>query len=100
MEKCIDYYLTLKMILWPFGNSVIGCRDVAYLSRNALSRFPPDLTEYPASQKRTPTMTPTTATDPPSYVTLVSSDGHEFIIARDAANVAGTLKRMLDPQSM
>ncbi len=37
---------------------------------------------------------------PPSpYVTLISSDGFEFIVSRDAACVAGTIKKMLDPQS-
>lgn len=29
------------------------------------------------------------------YITLVSSDGFEFIIAKDAAMVSGTLKNML-----
>ncbi|KAF2152423.1 transcriptional elongation regulator Elc1/Elongin C [Myriangium duriaei CBS 260.36] len=33
------------------------------------------------------------------YVTLVSSDGFDFIIQRSAACVSGTIKRMLDPQS-
>ena len=33
------------------------------------------------------------------YVTLISSDGFEFIISREAACVAGTIKKMLDPQS-
>ncbi|KAL8827380.1 MAG: hypothetical protein Q9170_007036 [Blastenia crenularia] len=33
------------------------------------------------------------------YVTLVSNDGFEFIIKRDAANVAGTIRKMLDPTS-
>lgn len=33
------------------------------------------------------------------YVTLISSDGFEFIVSRDAACVAGTIKKMLDPQS-
>ncbi|MCJ1311925.1 hypothetical protein MMC25_005598 [Agyrium rufum] len=31
------------------------------------------------------------------YVTLVSNDGFEFIVRREAACVAGTIKRMLDP---
>ncbi|KAL9017071.1 MAG: hypothetical protein Q9185_005582 [Variospora sp. 1 TL-2023] len=31
------------------------------------------------------------------YITLISNDGFEFIIKRDAANVAGTIKKMLDP---
>ena len=34
------------------------------------------------------------------YVTLISNDGFEFIISRDAACVAGTIKKMLDPNSM
>lgn len=33
------------------------------------------------------------------YVTLISNDGFEFIVSRDAACVAGTIKKMLDPHS-
>ena len=33
------------------------------------------------------------------YVTLISSDGFEFIVTREAACVAGTIKKMLDPHS-
>jgi len=33
------------------------------------------------------------------YVTLISSDGFEFVVRRDSAYVAGTIKRMLDPTS-
>ncbi|KAL9618994.1 MAG: hypothetical protein Q9204_008342 [Flavoplaca sp. TL-2023a] len=33
------------------------------------------------------------------YITLISNDGFEFIILREAACVAGTIKRMLDPAS-
>ena len=33
------------------------------------------------------------------YVTLISSDGFEYIIRRETAYVAGTIKRMLDPKS-
>ncbi|KAI4128611.1 MAG: hypothetical protein LQ338_002645 [Usnochroma carphineum] len=33
------------------------------------------------------------------YVTIISNDGFEFIIKRDAANVAGTIRKMLDPTS-
>jgi len=36
----------------------------------------------------------------PQWVTLVSSDGFEFIIQREAAVIAGTIRRMLDPKSM
>lgn len=36
---------------------------------------------------------------PSSYVTLVSSDGFEFIVRRESAYVAETIKRMLDPNS-
>lgn len=34
-----------------------------------------------------------------AYVTLVSSDGYEFVIQRSAACVSGAIKRMLDPNS-
>jgi elongin-C len=34
------------------------------------------------------------------YVTLVSSDGFEFVVLREAACVSGAIKRMLDPKSM
>lgn len=34
-----------------------------------------------------------------TYITLISSDGFEFIIRRETANVAKVLKKMLDPQS-
>ncbi|MCJ1422963.1 Transcription elongation factor B (SIII), polypeptide 1 (15kDa, elongin C), partial [Sticta canariensis] len=34
-----------------------------------------------------------------SYVTLISSDGFEFIVRRESACVAGPIKRMLDPTS-
>ncbi|CAF9941667.1 MAG: Transcription elongation factor B (SIII), polypeptide 1 (15kDa, elongin C) [Heterodermia speciosa] len=34
-----------------------------------------------------------------THVTLISSDGFEFIILREAAYVAGTIKKMLDPTS-
>lgn len=33
------------------------------------------------------------------YVTLISSDGFEFVVLRDAACVGGAIKRMLDPTS-
>ncbi|KAI9774284.1 MAG: Transcription elongation factor B (SIII), polypeptide 1 (15kDa, elongin C) [Geoglossum simile] len=33
------------------------------------------------------------------YVTLVSSDGYQFVVKRSAACVSGALKRMLDPKS-
>ncbi|MCJ1433450.1 hypothetical protein MMC27_002812 [Xylographa pallens] len=36
---------------------------------------------------------------PSEYVTLVSSDGFEFVVRRESAYVAGTIKRMLDPSS-
>jgi transcription elongation factor B subunit 1 len=40
------------------------------------------------------------ATSQPSeFVTLVSRDGHEFVINRSAAYVSSTLRRMLDPSS-
>ena len=33
------------------------------------------------------------------YVTLVSSDGFEFVVKRSAACISGALNRMLDPKS-
>jgi hypothetical protein len=33
------------------------------------------------------------------YVTLVSSDGFEFVVLREAACTSGAIKRMLDPKS-
>ncbi|KAJ6129171.1 transcriptional elongation regulator (Elongin C) [Penicillium capsulatum] len=36
---------------------------------------------------------------PHEYVTLVSQDGFEFVISRQAACVSGTIRRMLDPSS-
>jgi transcription elongation factor B subunit 1 len=33
------------------------------------------------------------------YVTLISSDGFEFVVLREAACISGAIKRMLDPQS-
>lgn len=37
---------------------------------------------------------------PAEYVTLVSSDGFEFVLPRSTACVSGTIRRMLDPASM
>jgi hypothetical protein len=37
---------------------------------------------------------------PSPFVTLISSDDFEFHIRRSAACVSGTIRRMLDPQSM
>jgi len=39
------------------------------------------------------------AIDPSEYVTLVSNDGFEFVVGRESAYMAGTIKRMLDPTS-
>jgi elongin-C len=33
------------------------------------------------------------------YVTLISSDGFEFVVLREAACISGAIKRMLDPKS-
>ncbi|KAL9096859.1 MAG: hypothetical protein Q9165_000823 [Trypethelium subeluteriae] len=33
------------------------------------------------------------------YVTLVSSDGFEFVVQRSAARIAGAINRMLDPKN-
>ncbi|KAI4197984.1 MAG: hypothetical protein LQ350_005570 [Teloschistes chrysophthalmus] len=40
---------------------------------------------------------PTTKKEPSEYVTLISNDGFEYVILREAACVAGTIKKMLDP---
>ena len=42
---------------------------------------------------------PTMATSPSEYVTLVSGDGFEFILPRSTACVSGTIRRMLEPTS-
>lgn len=42
---------------------------------------------------------PTMFDTPSPFVTLISNDGFEFIVSRDAACVAGTIKKMLDPTS-
>lgn len=39
------------------------------------------------------------AVDVAPWVTLISNDNFEFNIRRSAANVSGTIRRMLDPQS-
>ncbi|TVY49700.1 Elongin-C [Lachnellula occidentalis] len=36
---------------------------------------------------------------PSKYVTLISSDGFEFVVLREAACISGAIKRMLDPNS-
>jgi hypothetical protein len=45
------------------------------------------------AEEKAPAPTPA-----PEWVTLVSSDGFEFIIQREPAMVAGTIRRMLDPK--
>ncbi|TVY87823.1 Elongin-C [Lachnellula willkommii] len=37
---------------------------------------------------------------PSKYVTLISSDGFEFVVLREAACISGAIKRMLDPNSV
>lgn len=37
---------------------------------------------------------------PSEYVTLVSADGFEFVVLRDAAQVSPIIKSMLDLKSM
>ena len=44
-------------------------------------------------------MTMSTEQSLSKYVTLISNDGFEFIVRREAAYVAGTIKKMLDPIS-
>ena len=50
---------------------------------------------YPILLETQPTMS--NAASP--FVTLISNDGFEFIVSRDAACVANTIKKMLDPTS-
>lgn len=38
-------------------------------------------------------------TSPSDFVTLISSDGFEFVLPRSTACVSGTIRRMLDPSS-
>lgn len=37
--------------------------------------------------------------EPSRYVTLVSSDGFEFVVLRQAASISPAIKKMLDPKS-
>jgi len=39
------------------------------------------------------------ASGPGRYVTLISNDGFEFVVLREAACVSGAIRRMLDPKS-
>lgn len=41
----------------------------------------------------------TMVTEPSTYVTLISSDGFEFIVRRECAYHSKTIKTMLDPTS-
>jgi len=61
-----------------------------------LTNIPPLPFPLPPTASKPPTMPPPT---PSPYVTLISSDGFEFIVSRDAAYVAGTIRKMLDPTS-
>lgn len=36
---------------------------------------------------------------PSKYITLISSDGFEFVVLREAAMVSPVIKRMVDPRS-
>ncbi|KAL8857498.1 MAG: hypothetical protein Q9178_005993 [Gyalolechia marmorata] len=45
------------------------------------------------------TQTSSSSTPPSEYVTLISNDGFEFVVLREAACVAGTIRKMLDPNS-
>ena len=40
-----------------------------------------------------------TKTEPSKWVTLVSSDGFEFVVLRELACRSGAIRRMLDPKS-
>lgn len=60
------------------------------------TNIPPLPFPLPPTAPKPPTMPPPT---PSPYVTLISSDGFEFIVSRDAAYVAGTIRKMLDPTS-
>ena len=53
----------------------------------------------PALQLQLTTMTSHDTPGESKYVTLVSSDGFEFVILREAACKSGAIRRMLDPKS-
>jgi elongin-C len=36
---------------------------------------------------------------PSQYITLISSDNHEFVVLRKSAMISPMIKRMLDPTS-
>ena len=38
-------------------------------------------------------------TEPSKWVTLVSSDGFEFVVLRELACKSGAIRKMLDPKS-
>ena len=46
-----------------------------------------------------PDQTSTSSTSTSKYVTLVSSDGLEYVVLREAACHSGAIKRMLDVKS-
>ena len=59
--------------------------------------YPKFFAAYPCSS--TTRLVPKMSASTSEFVTLVSNDGFEFIIRRQSAYVAGTIKRMLDPTS-
>ncbi|RYO95966.1 hypothetical protein DL765_011704 [Monosporascus sp. GIB2] len=44
-------------------------------------------------------MHPDDGSGPSRYITLVSSDGFEFVVLRQAAFISPAIKKMLDPKS-
>ncbi len=39
------------------------------------------------------------APEPSKYITLISSDGFEFVVLRKAAYISPAIEKMLDPKS-
>jgi hypothetical protein len=79
------------------GNFIISCTtefSPIFLFHSFHSSIPP--TTHSPRQPALPAMD---APEPSKYITLVSADGFEFVVLREAALVSPFIKRMLDPRS-